>query len=86
MIDQDNVRVLNIYTVKPLKSGHLRVFKNLSVIMCPLLGVSLTKIVAFETKHFVRYSRHVRYWEVLLLEPCQTSKLELFAKIVNGGR
>ena len=61
MIDQDNVRVVNIYTVKPLKSGHLRVFKNLSVIMCPLLGVSLTKIVAFEIKHFVRYSRHVRY-------------------------
>ena len=62
MIDQDNVRVVNIYAVKPLKSGHLPVFKNLSVIMmCPLLGVSLAKIVAFGTKHFVRYSRHVRY-------------------------
>ena len=28
---------------------------------CLLLGGSLTKIVAFGTKHFVRYSRHVRY-------------------------
>ena len=28
---------------------------------CPLLGGSLTKIVTFGTKHFFRYSRHVRY-------------------------
>ena len=49
-------------TVKPLNSGHLRILKYLSVIQrCPLLGGSLTKIVTFETKHFVRYSRHVRY-------------------------
>ena len=48
--------------VKPLNSGYLRVLKNVSVIKrCPLLGGSLTKIVTFETKHFVRYSRHVRY-------------------------
>ena len=48
--------------MKPLNSGHLRVLKNLSVIKrCPLLGGSLTKIVTFETKHFVCYSRHVRY-------------------------
>ena len=54
-------------TVEPLNSGHLRVLKSLSVIKrCPLLGGSLTKIVTFETKHFVRYSRHVRYWEVSL--------------------
>ena len=48
--------------VKHLNSGHLRVLKNLSVVkMCPLLGDSLTKIVTFGTKHFVRYSRHVCY-------------------------
>ena len=48
--------------VKPLNRAHLQVLKNLSVIeRCPLLGVGLTKIVAFGTKHFVRYSRHVRY-------------------------
>ena len=48
--------------MKPLNRGHLRVLKNLSVIKrCPLLGGSLTKIVTFGTKHFVRYSRHVRY-------------------------
>ena len=51
-----------VCTVEPLSSGHLRVLKNLSVIKrCPLLGGSLTKIVTFGTKHFVRYSRHVRY-------------------------
>ena len=49
-------------TVKSLNSGHLRVLKSLYVIKrCPLLGDSLTKIVTFGTKHFVRYSRHVRY-------------------------
>ena len=53
--------------MKTLNSGHLRVLKNLSVIKrCPLLGGSLTKIVTFETKHSVCYSRHVRYWEVSL--------------------
>ena len=52
----------DFYTVKPLNSGHLPVVKNLSVIKrCPLLRGSLTKIVTFGTKHFVRYSRHVRY-------------------------
>ena len=36
--------------------------KKLSVIKrCPLLRGSLTKIVTFGAKHFVRYSRHVRY-------------------------
>ena len=49
-----------VCTVKPLNSGHLRVFKNLSVIKrCPLLGGSLTKIVIFGTKHFLHYSKHV---------------------------
>ena len=53
---------LNIHTVKPLNSGHLRVLKNLSVIKKrPLLGGSLTKIVTLGTKHFVRYSRRARY-------------------------
>ena len=55
-------------TVKPLNSGHLRVLKNLSVIKrCALLGGSVTKIVTFRTKHFVRYSRHVRYLRCPLL-------------------
>ena len=50
------------YKVKLLNSGHLRVFKNLSVIKrCPLLGGSFTKIVIFRTKHCVCYSRHVCY-------------------------
>ena len=57
------------YTLKPLNSGHLRVLKNLSVIKkCPLLRGSSTKIVTFGTKHFVRYSRHVRYFGCPLLE------------------
>ena len=48
--------------VKPLNSGHLRVLKNLSFIKrCSLMGGSLTKIVTFGPKHFVRYSRHFRY-------------------------
>ena len=56
------VHVYFIDTVKPLNSGNLRVLKNLSVIKrCPLLGGSLTKIVTFETKNFVHYSRHVCY-------------------------
>ena len=54
--------------MKPLNSGHLRVLKNLSVIKrCALLGGSVTKIVTFGTKHFVRYSRHVRYLRCPLL-------------------
>ena len=48
--------------VKPLNSGHLRVLKKLPVIKrCPLLWGSLTKILTFQTKHFVRYWRHIRY-------------------------
>ena len=60
--------ITNIYyTVKCLNSGRLRVFKNLSVIKrCPLMWGSLTKIITFGTKYFVRYSRHVCYWEVSL--------------------
>ena len=54
--------------MKPLNSGHLRVLKKLSVIKrCPLFGGSLTKIVTLGTKHFVRYSRHVRCLGYLLL-------------------
>ena len=56
-------------TVKPLNSGHLRVFKNLSVIeSCPLLGGNFKKIVTFGTKRFVRYSWHVGYLRCSLLE------------------
>ena len=48
--------------MKPLNSGHLWVFKNVSVIKrCPLMGDKLTKIVKFGTTNFVRYSGHVRY-------------------------
>ena len=55
-------------TVKHLNSGQLPVLKNLSVIeKRPLLGGSLTKIVAFGTKRFIRYSRHVRYFGCPLL-------------------
>ena len=42
--------------------------KNFSVIKrCLLLRGNLTKIVTFGTKHFVRYSRHVRYFGCPLL-------------------
>ena len=52
----------NSNTVKPLNSGHLQGLKKLSVIKrCPLLGGSLTNIITFGIKHFVRCSRHVRY-------------------------
>ena len=55
-------------TVKYLNCRQLPVLKNLSVIeRRPLLGASLTKIVAFGTKHFIRYSRHVRYLGCQLL-------------------
>ena len=58
--------ILNILST--LKLLTLRVLKNLSVIeRCPLLGGNLTKIVTFGTKCFVRYPRHVRYLECLLL-------------------
>ena len=60
--------IKNNITVKPLNSGHLRVLKNVSVTKrYPLLGGSLTKIAIFGTKHFVRYTRHVRYLGCLLL-------------------
>ena len=59
MKKENKVNILKstfITTVKPLKRGHLRLLKNLSVIKrCPLLGGSLTEIVTFGTKHFVRY-------------------------------
>ena len=46
---------------------HLWVLKNLSVIeRCPLLRCNLKNIVTFWTKLFIRYSRHVCYWEVSL--------------------
>ena len=39
-----------INTVKPLNSGHLQIFKNMSFIeRCPLLGGNLKKIVTFGT-------------------------------------
>ena len=55
-------------TVKPLNSGHLRIFKKLSVNeRCPLLGGNLKKIVTFGTECFVHYSWHARYWGCPLL-------------------
>ena len=57
------------HTAKPLKNGHLRVLKNLSVIeRCQLLGGNLKKIVTFRTQCFVRYSWHVRYLGCPLLQ------------------
>ena len=54
--------------MKPLNSRHQRILKKLSVIKRrPLLGDSSTKIVSFSAKHFVRYPRHVRYFECPLL-------------------
>ena len=53
--------------MKALNSKHLQVVKNLSVIKrCLLLRGSLETTVTFGTKYFVRYSGHVRYWEVAL--------------------
>ena len=50
------------YTAKPLNSGHLLILKYFSIIKrCPLYRGSLIKIVSVGTKHFVGYSRHVRY-------------------------
>ena len=52
--------ILSIYSKTSEQRTH--VLKNFSVIKrCPLLEGSLTKIVTFETKDFVSYSRHVRY-------------------------
>ena len=78
-----------VFWVKPPNIGHLRVFKNVSVIKrCPLLGGSLTNIVTFGTKHFVRYSRHVHYlgypllvgFTVLLL-CCRPSDPKSFSRL-----
>ena len=76
--------------VKPLNSGHLRVLKKLFVIKrCPLSGGSLTKIITFETKHFVLCSRLFRYLGCPLLggstvvEKCKIlQKNKFFWKIV----
>ena len=55
--------------MKPLNDGYLRFLKNLSIIKrCLLLASSPTKIFAFGTKHFVSYSRHVRYLGCPLLK------------------
>ena len=54
--------------MKPLNSGHLRVFKKLSLFeRCQLLGDNFKKIVTFGTKWHVRYSWYVRYLECPLL-------------------
>ena len=75
---------VNFNSVKPLNSGHLPVLKNLSVIKrCPLLGGSLWKIATFGTKHFVRYSRHVRYLGCPLLGGFTVFILIWFLPIVS---
>ena len=57
-------------TAKPLNSGHLRVFKNLSVIeWCPLLGSNLKSIVTFVTKRFVRYLEDILFSFFALAHP-----------------
>ena len=56
-------------SVKALNSGHLWVFKKLSVIKrCLLLGGSSKEIATFGTNHFVRYSWQVRYLGCPILE------------------
>ena len=58
-------QVIFVNTMKPPNSGHLRVLKNLFVIeRSPLLGGNLKKIGKFRTKHFARYSWHVRYLNI----------------------
>ena len=70
--------IIRPHPVKPLNSGNLQVLKNLSFIKrCPLLGGSLKKIVTFRTKHFVRYSRHVRYMGCTLLGGFTTTTTEV---------
>ena len=62
LITKTRGNTANIFTVKPLNTGHLRVLKYLSVIKrCPLLGGNFKKIVTFRSKCFDRYSWHVRY-------------------------
>ena len=54
--------------MKPLNRGQLQALKNLSVTKSRLLKRgNLTKIVPFETKHFVPYLKHVRYLGCSLL-------------------
>ena len=55
---EDNMYHCTVKSRTLTNSGHLRALKNL---WCPLFGDSLTEIVTFETKHFIRYSMHVRY-------------------------
>ena len=56
------------YSVKPLKSRHLRVIKKLFVIeRFPLLGGNFKKIATIGTKRFVRSLCPVGYLGCLLL-------------------
>ena len=78
----DQNSLIIIWYRTPLNSGHLQVTKNFSVInRCPLLGGSLTKIVAFGSKHFACYLRHAHYWEV-----SPYLKLRIWPEIKNLGR
>ena len=78
----DQNSLIIIWYRTPLNSGHLQVTKNFSVInRCPLLGGSLTKIVAFGSKHFACYLRHAHYWEV-----SPYLKLWIWPEIKNLGR
>ena len=57
--------VLEIWYRETSEQRTSKILKNLSVISrCPLLGGSLRKIATSGTKDFVRYSRHIHYWEV----------------------
>ena len=68
LITKTRGNTANIFTVKPLNTGHLRVLKYLSVIKrCPLLGGNFKKIVTFETESFVCYSWHAPFLRCLLL-------------------
>ena len=55
LITKTRGNTANIFTVKPLNTGHLRVLKYLSVIKrCPLLGGNFKKIFTFGSKCFDR--------------------------------
>ena len=72
--------------MKPLNSGHLPVFKNLSVIESwPLLGGNLKKNVTFGTKCFVGYLCHVRFLGCPLLGRFTVSPSENVTKFRYGS-
>ena len=80
LITRTRGNTANIFTVKPLNTGHLRVLKYLSVIgRCPLLGGNFKKIVTFGSKCFDGYSWHARYWEFSLYKETDSRVIQPLA-------